>query len=181
MKAAPEQKRSWQVIAYCGVFLALTLVVLAVILLRTAGVVEGGPVPWYFWLFTLLGIAVSLYGLLGKKHSNRFVERLELVMLALYGGVLLIRLSRGRLLEMGWEGLRLVAIIAVVMVILIFCVSQQGKIEREEEEAIKRRREEKLAELRRSMAPTQKENGQSAGGGAERQNIPASGEGQKTP
>ena len=156
MKSTPEQKRSWQVIAYCGVFLALTLVVLAVILLRTVGVVEGGPVPWYFWLFTLLGIAVSLYGLLGKKHSNRFVERLELVMLALYGGVLLVRLSRGRLLEMGWEGLRLVAIIAVVMVILIFCVSQQGKIEREEEEAIKRRREEKLAELRRSMAPTKK-------------------------
>ena len=77
MKSTPEQKRSWQVIAYCGVFLALTLVVLAVILLRTVGVVEGGPVPWYFWLFTLLGIAVSLYGLLGKKHSNRFVERLE--------------------------------------------------------------------------------------------------------
>lgn len=162
MKSTPEQKRSWQVIAYCGVFLALTLVVLAVILLRTAGVVEGGPVPWYFWLFTLLGIAVSLYGLLGKKHSNRFVERLELVMLALYGGVLLIRLSRGRLLEMGWEGLRLVIIIAVVMVILIFCVSQQGKVEREEEEAIKRRREEKLAELRRSMAPTKKEGGPGA-------------------
>lgn len=159
MKSTPEQKRSWQVIAYCGVFLALTLVVLAVILLRTAGVVEGGPVPWYFWLFTLLGIAVSLYGLLRKKHSNRFVERLELVMLALYGGVLLVRLSRGRLLEMGWEGLRLVIIIAVVMVILIFCVSQQGKIEREEEEAIKRRREEKLAELRRSMAPTKREDG----------------------
>ena len=184
MKPSPTSKKPWQVTAYCGVFLALSLVLLAIAVLRTAGVVAGGPVPWYLWVSVLLGTAISLYGLLVKKEMVGYQRAVEVLLIVLYGGLLLFRAFRSGVPDADSSEFKILVAVAILLALSPLLAAQNRSRQEQEaewKEREKRRREEKLAELRRSMAPTQKEDGQSAGGGAEHQKIPAPGEGQKTP
>ena len=149
-------------IAYFGVSLFLFLTLLVIVLLRTFGVIAGGPVPWYLWVSILLGIVSSLYSLMAKNLSPRNQRILTGFLLVLYGGLLLYRFCfRDGIPDLGSDRFRMFAILAVVLVVVIPLVFVQDKIGLEEEELRKKRREEKLAELRRSMAPTKQEDGQS--------------------
>lgn len=154
------EKQSGQVaagkrIAYFGVSLFLFLTLLVIVLLRTFGVIAGGPVPWYLWVSILLGIVSSLYSLMAKNLSPRNQRILTGFLLVLYGGLLLYRFCfRDGIPDLGSDRFRMFAILAVVLVVVIPLVFVQDKIGLEEEELRKKRREEKLAELRRSMAPT---------------------------
>ena len=150
-------------IAFFGVSLFLFLTLLVIVLLRTFGVIAGGPVPWYLWVSILLGIVSSLYSLMAKNLSPRNQRILTGFLLVLYGGLLLYRFCfRDGIPDLGSDRFRMFAILAVVLVVVIPLVFVQDKIGLEEEELRKKRREEKLAELRRSMAPTKQEDGQSA-------------------
>ena len=179
MKPKSAPKKPWQVTAYCGVFLALSLVLLVIAVLRTAGVVEGGPVPWYLWVSVLLGTAISLYGLLVKKEMLGYQRAVEVMLIVLYGGLLLFRVFRNGVPDVDSREFKILVAMAILLV-LSPRLAAQNKSRQEQEaewkEQEKRRREEELAELRRSMAPTKKEDGHGVSGAAAPQDAPAAGE-----
>ncbi|HIT32475.1 MAG TPA: hypothetical protein IAC25_06565 [Candidatus Enterenecus stercoripullorum] len=178
MKPKSAPKKPWQVTAYCGVFLALSLVLLVIAVLRTAGVVEGGPVPWYLWVSVLLGTAISLYGLLVKKEMLGYQRAVEVMLIVLYGGLLLFRVFRNGVPDVDSREFKILVAMAILLV-LSPLLAAQNKSRQEQEaewkEQEKRRREEELAELRRSMAPTKREGDQQPGGAAS-QDISGDGE-----
>lgn len=157
MKSPPTERKPWQLTAYPGVFLALSLVLLAIALLRTFGVVAGGPVPWYLWVSVLLGGVVSLLGLWGKNWPKNYQRVVEAILILLYGGLLLFRIFRNGVPDTdSHEYLLLIAVAALLLLSPVLAANNRRRLaeEQAQEEARKREQEEKLAELRRSMAPT---------------------------
>ena len=165
MKSPPTERKPWQLTAYLGVFLALSLVLLAIALLRTFGVVAGGPVPWYLWVSVLLGGVVSLLGLWGKNWPKNYQRVVEAILILLYGGLLLFRIFRNGVPDTdSHEYLLLIAVAALLLLSPGLAANNRRRLaeEQAQEEARKREQGEKPAELRRSMAPTKQEDGQSA-------------------
>ncbi len=179
MKPSPTSKKPWQVTAYCGAFLALSLVLLAIAVLRTTGVVAGGPVPWYLWVSVLLGTAISLYGLLVKKEMLGCQRAVEVMLIVLYGGLLLFRVFRNGVPDVDSSEFKILVAVAILLVLSPLLAAQNRSRQAQEaewEERAKRERAEQLAALRRSMAPTKKEDGHGVSGAAAPQDAPAAGE-----
>ena len=92
MKPRNDRKRPDKMDTYCGAILALSLVLLVIYLLRTLGVIAGGPAAWYQWVSAVLGLAVSLFGLLARDLPRGYQRAVVIALIVLYGGVLLYRL-----------------------------------------------------------------------------------------
>lgn len=163
MKNSPNFKRPWQAATYCGVFLILFLVLLIIILLRTLGVIAGGPVAWYLWVSVLLGLAVSLFGLLARDLPRGYQRVVEIGLVVLYGGLLLYRLvGSGALDPDGYQFKILIAVVVLLALSPVLAANNRRRMEEERaaEERQEKKRQEELAALRRSMAPTREEEGQ---------------------
>ena len=160
MKHPAKSQKPWQVTACCGAFLAISLMLLAVILLRTLGVIAGGPVAWYLWVSVLLGLAVSLFGLLARELSRGYQRAVSILLIVLYGGLLLLRLFRGGALDPGGYEFKLLIIVVILLALSPVLAANNRRRQEEEraaEERREKRRQEELAALRRSMAPTKGE------------------------
>ena len=167
MKNSPNFKRPWQVATYCGVFLILSLVLLVIILLRTLGVIAGGSVAWYLWVSVLLGLAVSLFGLLVRDLPRGYQRVVEIGLVILYGGLLLYRLfSTGALDPGGYQFKILIAVIVLLALSPVLAANNRRRMEEERpaEGRQEKKRQEGLAAMRRSMASTGKEDGQTPDG-----------------
>lgn len=161
MKGKLFPDRSPKEKAYFGVFLVASLVFLVVALLRTAGVVAGGPVPWWVWVSVGVSIPVNCYVLFGKKRLFASRKAEDAVLLILYSGIMLMHIFKDGLPVPGTSGFRTLLALGFGLALIPLAILHQ-KEELKIEAELERKRQEKLAELRRSMAPTKQEDGQSA-------------------
>ena len=162
-----KNKKPGGITVYCGVGLALSLVLLVIILLRTLGVIAGGPVAWYLWVSVLLGLTVSLFGLLARDLPRGYQRVVEIGLVILYGGLLLYRLFNTGALDPGsYQFKILIAVVVLLALSPVLAANNRRRMEEERaaEERQEKKRQEELAALRRSMAPTGKEGGQTLDG-----------------
>lgn len=139
--------------AYFGVFLTASLIFLVMAVLRTAGVVAGGPVPWWVWVSVGVSIPVNCYVLFGKKRLLASRKAEDAVLLILYSGIMLMHIFKDGLPVPGTSGFRTLLALGFALVLLPLAILHE-KEEQKIEKELARKRQEELAELRRSMAPT---------------------------
>ena len=139
--------------AYFGVFLAASLIFLVMAVLRTAGVVAGRPAPWWVWVSVGVSIPVNCYVLFGKKRLFASRKAEDAVLLILYSGIMLMHIFKDGLPVPGTSGFRTLLALGFGLALIPLAILHQ-KEELKIEAELERKRQEKLAELRRSMAPT---------------------------
>ena len=161
MKRRPFSEKAPKEKAYFGTFLALSVFFLVAAILRTAGVVAGGPVPWYLWVHLVLMLLVDLYLLFGKKQLFSS-ENAEYIFLSAFLGLrILFSIFKDGIPRPGDSEFTTLMGILCLCVAAPFLIRRAKREEEFEAELEKRRqaqkqkeREEYLDSLRRSMAPT---------------------------
>lgn len=151
MKGKLFPDRSPKEKAYFGVFLAASLVFLVVAVLRTAGVVAGGPVSWWVWVSVGVSIPLDCYLLFGKKRLFASRKAEDTVLLVIYCGIMLIHIFKDGLPVPGTSGFRTLLAFGVGLAFIPLAVLHE-KEELKIEAELERKRQEDLAELRRSMS-----------------------------